>query len=147
MKNMKAYTVKFRRKREGKTDYRTRLALLSSGSTRVVIRKSLNSHTVQLINFDPKGDKTLLSSSTKELVKLGSKLHGGNIPSAYLVGYMTGLKAVKKGYKTGITDIGPARSVKGSSYYSVLKGLSDAGFKINFSKEIIPTEDAITGKN
>src|SRR3989344_3861954 len=144
---MKAYTVKYRRKRNGKTDYRSRIALLSSNKIRVIIRKSLNNHYVQLMKFNTKGDISITSASTQELKKLGWKMHCGNLPSAYLTGYMAGLKSLKKGIKDGILDIGLARAVKGSSYYAALKGLIDSGFKINCNPKVIPNEDLITGKN
>lgn len=144
---MKAYNVKLRRKRESKTDYKSRINLLASNKIRVTVRKTLNNHYIQFIKFDVKGDLSLLSSNTKELSKLGWKSHGGNIPSAYLTGYMAGLKALKKGIKEGILDIGPSRSVKGSSYYAAAKGVIDAGFKLNCSEDVIPDEEKITGKN
>ena len=42
------YSVKPRRRREGKTDYRKRLKLLRSGKVRVAIRKSLKNTQIQL---------------------------------------------------------------------------------------------------
>ena len=35
------YRIKLRRRREGRTDYRHRLALLKSGETRIAVRRSL----------------------------------------------------------------------------------------------------------
>lgn len=142
----KAYTVKYRRRREARTDYRSRRDLLASGKSRAVIRKSLNGYSIQLIQFDTKGDKTQVSTNSSDLRKLGWKAHTGSIPAAYLTGYIFGLKAIKKNQEEGIVDIGLARSIKGSGYYAVIKGMIDAGFKINCSKEMFPSEQAITGK-
>ena len=120
MKLGKAYTLGYRRKRENKTDYRARIKLLSSGKSRVVIRKMLNNYIVQIIDYYPEGDKILISSSTRELLKYGWKAHRGNLSAAYLVGFLCGKKAKKKGIKSGILDLGFHRIVKGSSIFAIL---------------------------
>ncbi|HID74143.1 MAG TPA: 50S ribosomal protein L18, partial [Thermoplasmata archaeon] len=43
------YHVPYRRRREGRTDYRRRLALLSSRMTRAVVRRSGRHITVQFV--------------------------------------------------------------------------------------------------
>ena len=48
MKKGKTHRIKFRRKREGKTDYRKRLKLLLGGKPRLVVRKSLKNITAQI---------------------------------------------------------------------------------------------------
>ena len=63
------YRLKPRRRREGKTDYRRRLALLKSGKTRIVVRRSLKQIQVQFINYAEQGDKILISSTSSDLVK------------------------------------------------------------------------------
>ena len=50
MANKKTYTVPFRRKREGKTNYKKRLGLLKSKSLRLVVRKSNKHILVQLVD-------------------------------------------------------------------------------------------------
>jgi len=44
-------------------------------------------------------------------------------------------------------DLGLQKSVKGSSIYAVVKGVIDAGMKINVSKEVLPSEERISGKH
>ncbi len=146
MRNTKAFTVKYRRRREGRTDYRTRRDLVTSGKIRVVMRKSLNNCLIQMVKFETIGDKTLVQANALELVKLGWKGHTGNVPAAYLTGYMVGLKALKNGQKEGILDIGTASSVAGTNYYSAVKGLIDAGFKIACKETMIPKPEVISGK-
>ena len=51
------YKVPFRRRREGRTDYRHRAALLRGKLPRAVVRKSNRNITVQLVTYDDKGDK------------------------------------------------------------------------------------------
>lgn len=145
-KMKKAYTVKYRRKREGKTDYRSRIKLLSSHKNRIVVRRSLHNLTIQFVSLDKKGDKILIASSTKELLSYGWSAHRGNLPSAYLAGYLCGLKAKKKNTIEGILDIGLSRAVKGSGFFSAVKGLIDAGINIKCSEEFLPSLDAVTGK-
>ena len=50
MAENKKFTVRFRRRRENKTDYRRRLRLLVSRKQRLVIRKGLKNITAQIID-------------------------------------------------------------------------------------------------
>lgn len=65
----KSYLMQFKRRRENKTNYRKRMALLKSDKTRLVIRRSLSNITVQFVNFVPKGDETIASATSAELKK------------------------------------------------------------------------------
>ena len=90
-------TLQYRRKREGKTDYRKRLALLKSGMPRLVVRRSLQHVRAQLIEYRADGDHVLADASTAELVKkYGLKRARRNTVTAYLVGMLIGKKAVAK---------------------------------------------------
>ena len=122
------YRVPFRRRREGKTDYHARRALVISGKPRLVVRGSLNHMTVQVVKAKPRGDEVIVSAHTKELVKnYGWKAHCGNVPSAYLVGLLCGLKALAKGVKDVILDIGLHPPVKGARIFAVQKEQSTRG--------------------
>ncbi|MBN1386763.1 50S ribosomal protein L18 [Candidatus Woesearchaeota archaeon] len=142
------YNIPFRRKLEGKTDYRKRLKLLSSGSRRLVIRKSLKNMTAQVIEFAPEGDKVLLSASSRELIKMGWTAPRSNVPAAYLVGLLLASKA-KAGKVSGriIVDIGLATSVRGSRLYALVRGAIDGGLGIECSKDILPDDDRVSGKH
>ncbi|HIP17683.1 MAG TPA: 50S ribosomal protein L18 [Methanothermococcus okinawensis] len=139
------YRVPFRRRREGKTDYRLRLKLLLSKKPRLVVRKSLNNISAQIIVYDEKGDKVLVSAHTKELVKMGYKGHCGNLPAAYLTGLLLGKKALKEGYKEAILDIGLHGATKGAAVFATLKGAVDAGMEIPHGESILPEESRING--
>ena len=143
----KAYTLKYRRIREGKTNYKSRLKLLSSSMFRAVVRKGINNFSVQIIEFGEKGDKALVSVHSRELLKYGWKGHRGNLPSAYLSGYLCGLKALKKKINNCVLDIGLNRAIGKSSLFAVVKGLRDAGVNIPCSEEVLPSNDMINGKN
>ncbi len=137
----------FKRKRLGKTNYRKRLKLLLANKPRLVVRKSLKNILVQIVEYNGKGDKVILSAHSSELKKYGWQGSKGNIPASYLIGLLIGNKAKKKDIKGLVLDIGLQNSVKGSRIYSLLKGCIDTGLKIPHSKDILPIEDRIKGKH
>tara|TARA_Y100000034_G_scaffold133672_1_gene199824 strand:+ start:898 stop:1443 length:546 start_codon:yes stop_codon:yes gene_type:complete len=141
------YTVKYRRKREGKTNYKKRLGYLKSENPRLVIRKSLNNVNVQIIAFQSKGDKILASGHSKELQKYGWKNIRSNLPTAYLTGLLAGKKAMKNKVDTAVLDIGFNVSVKGSKMYAAVKGLIDAGMKLNVPENMLPSDQRVSGKH
>jgi large subunit ribosomal protein L18 len=143
----KRKVIPFRRKREGKTNYKKRIAYLTSGVPRLVIRKSLKNVTVQLIMYEPKGDKVLACSSSYELKKLGWKNSGCNMPAAYLVGFLAGKKAKEKRINGAVVDFGLNRPTTDSIYTSALKGAIDAGLNIPHNAAIIPKKERIEGKH
>ena len=145
MKLKPTYTMPFKRRRLGKTDYNKRLRLLLSKKQRLVIRKSLNCIRVQIVIFDKTGDKTLVASSSKELKKMGWKFATDNTPAAYLTGLLIGKKAIEKGIKEAVLDIGPNPSSKGSRIYAASKGAIDSGMSIPVGEEVIPNEERIKG--
>lgn len=142
MKRPKRYKMPHRRRREKKTDYRLRLSLLRSGKPRFIVRKSNNNILCQVIESNEKGDKTIVSVSSRDIKALGWKAHCGNIPSAYIVGYLCAKKSSKK---EAVFDIGTNVSTKGSAFYAALKGAVDGGLKIPHSKEILPDEKRARG--
>lgn len=145
--NQKTYTIQFRRKRNGKTNYKKRLKLLLSSTPRLVIRKSLDNTTAQIIEYYPEGDKVLVSSSSKELEKYGWGFGKGNVSAAYLTGLLLGKKAQKKKIDNAIFDLGLNSSTKGNRIYAALKGAIDANLDVPHSDTIFPSEDRIKGKH
>jgi len=142
------YSVPFRRRREGKTDYRARRALILSKMPRIVARGSLKHMTVQVVNAKVEGDEVLASAHSKELVRdYGWKGACGNVPAAYLTGLLCGLKALQKGIKKAILDIGLRTPVKGSRVFAVLKGALDAGLEVPHSEEVLPDDSRIRGEH
>jgi large subunit ribosomal protein L18 len=140
--------IEYRRKREGKTNYKKRLNLLLNDKPRLIIRKTLKNIIIQIVKYEEDGDKIIVGVNSKELEKTFEwKFSRNNIPASYLTGYMLGKKAIKKDIKEAILDIGLEDSVKGSKLYSALKGVLDAGLKIPCSKDILPGDDVIKGKN
>lgn len=138
--------IEFKRKRQGKTDFKQRLKLLKGKKLRLVVRKSLKNITAQIVEYHPDGDKVLSSANSRELLKkYGWKGSRNNIPASYLTGYLLGKYASKAKITEAVLDIGSGKSVKGSKLYAVLKGAVDAGLKVPCKNVIFPSEDMING--
>lgn len=141
------YCTKFRRRREGKTDYKARRALIVSGRPRLVTRVSIGNVVAQVITAKPKGDEVLVSAHSRELVKYGWKTARGNVPAAYLTGYLCGLKAKAAGVEEAIFDIGLYPPTKGAKIFAVLKGVVDAKVNVPHSAEKLPDEKRLKGEH
>ncbi len=141
------YKVKFRRRRENRTDYRKRLKLLKSRLPRAIVRKTLKNTIVQLALYDPKGDKIVTSANSKELVKLGWNFSTKSVPAAYLTGYLAGLRAKKENIESAVLDIGRHMPTKGGRVYAALKGMVDAGIEIPHDEDILPSEERLNGEH
>jgi len=142
------YCVPFRRRREGKTDYNLRKALLLSGKPRLVARGSLKHMFAQIVIAKPSGDEIIVSAHSRELAKnYGWKAPNGNLPTAYLTGLLCGLKAKTKGVKEAILDIGLHSPSKGARVFAVLKGALDAGITVPHSEDKFPEEKRIRGEH
>jgi|TARA_B100001964_G_C14258280_1_gene613678 large subunit ribosomal protein L18 len=146
MKKSSIYTVQFKRKREGTTNYRKRLKILASNKPRLVIRKSLKNIQAAIIDYDKKGDVVKASAHSSDLKKFGWCYGAGNLPAAYLVGFLLGKRTGEKS-NDAVLDIGLNKSVKGSRVYAVLAGALDAGMKVPCSKEILPSSERLIGKH
>ncbi|VVC04297.1 50S ribosomal protein L18 [Candidatus Burarchaeum australiense] len=130
------YSVKFRRRRENKTNYARRLALLKSGKTRLVIRSTNRQVLVQFVNFGEKGDMTLCSANSSALEKFNWKPKR-NLPTAYLTGMLAGKIAVRKGVKDAILDSGLSTPTKSSVLFSALQGVVDAGVTVPHGEGLV----------
>ena len=147
MKVSPTFRMPLRRRREGKTNYRKRLKLLLSGKPRLVVRKTNRYIIAQIIEFDKKGDRTLVGILSKELKKYGWNYSFKNLPASYLTGLILAKKALEKGIKEAILDIGLHSSTKGSRIYALVKGCLDAGLKVPVSEEMLPEEKRLRGEH
>jgi len=141
------YAVKFRRRREGKTSYKTRLALLKSNLPRLVIRKTNSQIIAQIVDYKEKGDLTKAHVNSKDLQKLDWKNSISNTPAAYLTGLLLGKKAKDKKIKKAVLDLGLQSSTKGNKLYAALKGVLDAGIEIPHDTKLFPSEERIKGEH
>jgi large subunit ribosomal protein L18 len=134
------YRVPPRRRREGKTDYQARKALVLSGTPRLVPRSTVKNVVVQIIVAKPQGDEVLASAHSRELKKYGWKAPTGNVPAAYLTGLLCGLKAKAKGVTKAVLDIGLVAPAKGSKVFAALGGVVDAGVDVPHDEKKIVKE-------
>ena len=141
------YRVKLRRRREGKTDYHARKAMVISGKPRLVPRFSAKNVSIQIIASKVNGDGVIAASHSKELKKkYGWKAPTGNIPAAYLTGLICGFKAGNKKVKDAILDIGLINPSKGSKVFAALRGVIDSGIDIPYDENKI-IEERLEGKH
>lgn len=141
------YKLAFRRRREGKTDYRARLKLISLEKSRLVVRLTNNHTIVQIIDVAQDGDETLVSAHSKELQKIGWLGSGKNTSAAYLTGFLCAKKALEAGIDEAVLDIGLKSSIKGAKIYAALKGAVDAGLYVPHNDSILPADERIRGEH
>lgn len=141
------YRVPFRRRREGRTDYKARMALIVSRLPRVVARSSLKHTNVQIIEAEPAGDKVVASANSQELKNYGWQAACGNLPSAYLTGLLCGVRAVAKDVKKAVPDVGLHRPTRGARIFASLKGVIDAGIEIPHDEEKMPDGERLRGQH
>lgn len=141
------YKVPFRRRREGRTDYRHRAALIKGGRPRAVVRKSNKNMRIQFIDYLEKGDVVLAAAVSTELSEFGWTASGKSTPGAYLTGLLAGKRAKEKGVERSVLDLGLRKPTKGAAIFAALKGMLDAGIEIPHSDEMLPNDDRISGKH
>jgi len=139
------YRVMFRRRREKRTDFRMRKAMIISKAPRLVIRGSLKHMNVQVAEALAIGDRILASANSKNLTSFGWRAPTGNVPAAYLTGYLLGKKAVATGVERAILDIGLAKATVGARIFAALKGAVDAGLQVPCDGSVMPSTDRTNG--
>lgn len=139
------YRVPFRRRREGRTDYRVRSKLLRASKARAVVRKTLNQTIVQFVVVDAAGDRVVAAAQSLELKEHGWAAGTGNLPAAYLTGYLAGRRAGAKGVKEAVLDIGVQRPSKGGRLFAALQGLLDSGVAVPHSPDVLPSKERLRG--
>ena len=140
------YILKFRRRREGKTNYKHRYRLLLSGKPRLIVRLTNKRIIVQIAEYSKDGDRTIAYFSSDKLSDICIKNNYKNRFSAYLSGYIIG-KAVSGKVKEAVLDIGLHKHHPKGKIYSVLKGAVDAGLNIPHNDSILPDMNMITNTN
>ncbi|HYA58650.1 MAG TPA: 50S ribosomal protein L18 [Thermoplasmata archaeon] len=140
------YHVHFRRRREGKTDYRVRLRLLKGGLPRAVVRFSGRRIRVAVVEYVPAGDRVTASADSAELARLHFPAASvASTPAAYLTGYLAGLRAKAAGTESAILDAGLRHPTPGGRLSAALKGLLDAGIELPHGEKGFPKADRLSG--
>jgi large subunit ribosomal protein L18 len=138
---------KFRRRLEGKTDYKKRLDMLRSGKPRFVVRVTNTRIITHITAHDFNGDKTIVTANSDELKKHGWALAHKNLPAAYLTGMLCAKKAKAAGVKEAILDMGLRTPLAGTRVFGALKGAIDGGLNIPADPESFPPADRLAGKH
>ncbi len=119
--------LKFRRRREAKTRYKKRVALVTGGFDRLVVRKTNRIIIGQVVRYNEKGDVTLARADSRELAKMNWPGRA-NRATAYLTGMLLAKKLKDK--SECILDIGLNSPVKNAIPFVFAKGCVDAGMKV-----------------
>jgi len=105
----KRYQVKFRRRREGRTDYRARKRLISqdknkynSPKYRLVVRFTNTKVICQIVYSLIDGDRVLASAYSTELAKYGLPVGLKNYSAAYATGLLLARRVLKQ---IGLDDV------------------------------------------
>ncbi|HXQ94173.1 MAG TPA: 50S ribosomal protein L18 [Thermoplasmata archaeon] len=140
------HRVAFRRRRDGLTDYRGRLALLKSGRPRAVVRLSRGRIVVAITSYDPVGDRVVAAADSTELTKIGFPASSQvSTPAAYLTGYLAGIRAKSAGAAEAVLDVGLRHPTSGGRILGALKGLLDAGIDIPHGETVFPKPERLNG--
>ena len=141
------YNLRFRRRREGRTNYRKRRRLVTSGIPRFVVRPSNKHLTAQVIEAKVEGDRVLASAHSSELKEFGWKGSCGNLPAAYLTGLLAGRRAKAGGISEAILDIGVHARGPGSRIFAAAKGALTAGLTIPHDEKAVPSQERLRGQH
>lgn len=148
MAHGKNQRLRYKRRRNGETDYRRRMRMLRGGSTRAVVRVTNTQTICQLVDYTNDGDKVLISIDGKTLVdKFGWPLDASrkSIPASYIAGFAMAKAAMAAGHDEAILDIGLAASTPGNRVFAAMKGMVDAGLEIPHNEDVLPSDDRISG--
>lgn len=137
--------VSYRRKREGKTNYKRRLTLLKGGVPRLVVRKTNQQLIAQVVIYEENGDRVVAAVNGLSLKKNGWKYSCKSIPAAYLIGCALGAHAKGKVDEV-ILDIGLHVPLRGSRLFAVAKGVGEY-VKVRASDDAFPSADRLSGKH
>ena len=130
-----------RRRKERKTDYKSRFNLLKSEKPRLVIRKTNRYIIVQIVESTIAQDRVIAEATSKDLLAKGwPKEKSGSLkslPASYLTGYLL-VKNLKAKVGEVVLDTGLQRNVHGSRIYAAFMGAIDAGLKSPHNPESLP---------
>jgi len=147
MAHGKNQRLRYKRRRNGETDYRRRMRMLRGGSVRAVVRVSNTQTICQLVDYQSGGDK-IVSIDGRTLVdkfKWPIDASRKSVPASYLTGFAMGKAALAAGHDEAVLDIGLAASSSGNRAFSALKGMVDAGLEIPHGEDVLPDDNRVSG--
>ncbi|KAB0369806.1 hypothetical protein FD755_018799 [Muntiacus reevesi] len=149
----KRYQLKFRRRREGKTDYYARKRLViqdknkyNTPKYRMIVRVT-NRDIICQIAYAHIGDMIVCAAYAHELPKYGVKVGLTNYAAAYYTGLLLACRLLNSidgqpGAFTCYLDAGLARTTIGNKVFGALKGTVDGGLSIPHSTKRFPGYDS-----
>ena len=141
------YITIFRRRREGKTNYRRRRKAVLSKRPLLYVFVSGRNTSIQILSPRPRGDAVLVAANSRELLEYGWKASRHSIPGAYLTGLLLGAKAKAAGIKDAILYTNVRAYHSGGRTAAAVKGIIDAGFKLPVGEESLPKAERVSGKH
>merc|ERR1711907_768716 len=152
----KRFQVKYKRRREGKTDYYARKRLVTQDKNkfgtpkyRFVFRFTNKDIICQVVSSKIKGDVRHAAAYAHELPRYGLSVGLTNYSAAYCVGLLCARRLLTKygladkfeGAEEGVSafhanlDVGLKRTTLGSKIFSAMKGAFDGGLEIPHSEK------------
>lgn len=136
------YEKPLNRRKDQKTDYEQRLQLIKSDKPRAVVRTSNNHTRVHISEYNPDGDENSAQTISKDLEDYGWEHHTGNLPAAYLTGFLAGKRADTD---EAVLDIGLRKDAREGRIFAAVKGMRDAGVEVPVGEEALPEESRMRG--
>ncbi|KAJ6791930.1 60S ribosomal protein L5-like [Iris pallida] len=135
----KRFQVKYKRRREGKTDYRARIRLINQDKNkyntpkyRFVVRFTNKDITAQIISASIAGDMVLASAYAHELPRYGLEVGLTNYAAAYCTGLLLARRVLKtlemdEEYEGNVQATGEDYSVEPAESRRPFRALLDVG--------------------
>ncbi|KAF5746217.1 60S ribosomal protein L5 [Tripterygium wilfordii] len=135
----KRFQVKYKRRRQGKTDYRARIRLINQDKNkyntpkyRFVVRFSNKDVTAQIISASIAGDMVLASAYSHELPRYGLEVGLSNYAAAYCTGLLLARRVLKmlemdEEYEGNVEATGEDFSVEPAETRRPFRALLDVG--------------------
>ncbi|KAB1214334.1 60S ribosomal protein L5 [Morella rubra] len=135
----KRFQVKFKRRREGKTDYRARIRLINQDKNkyntpkyRFVVRFTNKDITAQIISASIAGDLVLAAAYSHELPRYGLEVGLTNYAAAYCTGLLLARRVLKmlemdEEYEGNVEATGEDYSVEPAESRRPFRALLDVG--------------------
>jgi large subunit ribosomal protein L5e len=141
----KRYQVKYRRRREGKTDYFARKRLISQAKNkyntpkyRLVVRFTSHYVICQIVYSEIDGDKVVASANSKELKRYGLTVGLKNYAAAYCTGLLVARRC--------LTKLGLADTYKGNEEVTAEIVKTESEGKEFFVAEVDEGEEGADGE-
>jgi len=142
----KRYQVKFRRRREGKTDYYARKRLVvqvknkyNTPKYRMIVRSSNTDICCQIAYARLEGDIVICAAYSHELPRYGVKVGLTNYAAAYCTGLLLARRVLTK---FSLDTVYEGNTSTGAKVFAALKGAVDGGLDIPHSEKRFPGYDS-----